>query len=50
MVVRRKKNLKPMDRYNQSKKIFFSPMIDTIGQNSTIFNRRSDTFGVKHDR
>jgi hypothetical protein len=38
-----------MDQYNQSKIKFFSPMIDTIGQTSNIFNRWIDTFSVKHD-
>jgi hypothetical protein len=50
MVVTRKKNHKPMDRYNRTKIKNFSPMINTIGQTSKIFNRWIDTFGVQHDR
>ncbi len=49
MVIRRKKNLKPMDRYNRSKLKIFSPMIDNISQTSDIFNRWIDTFSVKHE-
>jgi hypothetical protein len=50
MVVRRKRNLKPMDCYYRSKIKFFLPMIDTIGQISKIFNGWIDTFSVKHGR
>ncbi len=49
MVVKRKENLKPMDRYNRSKIKFCSPMIDPIGKTSKIFNGWIDTFSVKHD-
>jgi hypothetical protein len=49
MVVIRKKNPKStVDTIGQNQ--IFSPMINTIGQSSKIFNRWIDTFSVKHDR
>jgi hypothetical protein len=39
-----------MDQYSRSKIKKILPMIDTIGQNSKIFNRWIDTLSVKHDR